>query len=133
MVIEPFLISSSILAIVAQRLVRILCIDCRQSYLPDKTAMENIGISPDLVKDTVLYRAKGCDNCFNTGYKGRVAISEILVMDEKLKNLILKTHDSNQIKNEALKQNMETLRDDGIRKVIKGVTSISEVLRVTQR
>jgi len=130
---EPFLISSSILAIMAQRLVRILCTVCREPYTPDRTAMESVGISPDLVKDTVLYRAKGCDNCFQTGYKGRTAISEILVMNDKLKNLILQTHDSNQIKNEALSQNMDTLRVDGIKKVMKGVTSISEVLRVTQR
>jgi len=130
---EPFLISSSILAIMAQRLVRILCTDCREPYQPDTATMESIGINPELVKDTMLYRAKGCDNCFHTGYRGRVAISEILVMDDTLKNMILKTHDSNQIKNEALKQNMDTLRIDGIRKVMKGITSISEVLRVTQR
>jgi len=130
---EPFLISSSILAIMAQRLVRILCKDCRQPYQPDKATIESIGISAELVKDTMLYRAKGCDNCFHTGYRGRVAISEILVMNDTLKNLILKTHDSNQIKKEALKQNMDTLRVDGIKKVMKGITSISEVLRVTQR
>jgi len=130
---EPFLISSSILAIMAQRLVRILCKDCREPYTPDTATMKNIGINPDLVKNTVLYRAKGCDNCFNTGYKGRIAISEILVMNDRLKTLILQTHDSNQIKNEALQQNMDTLRVDGIKKVMKGVTSISEVLRVTQR
>lgn len=131
--IEPFLISSSVLAVVAQRLVRTLCPDCRESYDPDDAALLSIGLEKELLQGKPLYRAKGCEKCFHTGYKGRVAICEILQMEGTLKKMILETYDSNQIKKEALRQGMETLRQDGISKVLKGMTSIAEVLRVTQR
>jgi len=130
--VEPFLISSSVLAVIAQRLVRILCKECRDPYDPDDGVLKSIGMTRDMVKDAVIYRAKGCDSCFQTGYKGRVSISEILVMESRLKKLVLKTFDSNQIQKEALNQNMETLRMDGVKKIVKGMTTVSEVLRVTQ-
>jgi general secretion pathway protein E len=131
--IEPFLISTSVIAVIAQRLVRVLCNNCKQPYTPDEIAMESIGITKgDISNGAVFYRAKGCENCFKTGYAGRISIFEIMVLDEKLKTMILRTHDSNQIKDEAIKQNMITLREDGKTKVINGVTSIAEVLRVTQ-
>jgi general secretion pathway protein E len=131
--IEPFLIASSVIAVIAQRLVRVLFNNCKQPYTPDEIAMESIGITKgDISNGAVFYRAKGCENCFKTGYAGRISIFEIMVLDEKLKTMILRTHDSNQIKDEAIKQNMITLREDGKTKVINGVTSIAEVLRVTQ-
>jgi general secretion pathway protein E len=131
--VEPFLISSSVLAVVAQRLIRVLCTDCKEAYTPDEAALESLGITRDQLKDTVIYRAKGCENCFHTGYKGRMGIFEMMVLDSGLKSLILKTFDSNQIKNEALNRNMVTLRQDGINKVLSGISTIEEVLRVTQR
>ena len=130
--VEPFLISSSVLAVIAQRLVRVLCRECREAYDPDEGALRSVKMTRDMLKNATIYRAKGCDNCFQTGYKGRVAISEILVMESRLKKLVLETFDSNQIKDEALNQNMETLRMDGVKKIIRGVTTVSEVLRVTQ-
>jgi general secretion pathway protein E len=131
--IEPFLIASSVIAVIAQRLVRVLCNNCKQPYTPDEIAMESLGITKaDISNGSVFYRAKGCENCFKTGYVGRISIFEIMVLDEKLKTMILRTYDSNQIKDEAIKQNMTTLREDGKTKVINGVTSIAEVLRVTQ-
>lgn len=130
--VEPFLISSSVLAVIAQRLVRVLCKECRDPYDPDDGVLKSIGMTRDMVKDAVIYRAKGCDSCFQTGYKGRISISEILVMESRLKKLVLKTFDSNQIQKEALNQNMETLRMDGVKKIVKGMTTVSEVLRVTQ-
>ncbi len=131
--IEPFLISSSVIAVAAQRLVRVLCSHCKKPYTPDGMALKSTGITPDHVKNTTIYRASGCEKCFNTGYRGRIGIFEIMVMNGKLKNLILKTYDSNLIKKEALNHNMITLRQDGIQKVLDGITTIEEVLRVTQR
>jgi len=131
--IEPFLISSSVMAVVAQRLIRVLCSYCKEASEPDYIALEGLGVIPNKFKDGKIYKAKGCEKCFNTGYKSRMAIFEIMVLNSHLKNLILKTYDSNRIKNEALNQNMITLRQDGIQKLLDGITTIEEVLRVTQR
>jgi general secretion pathway protein E len=131
--IEPFLISSSVIAVAAQRLVRVLCNHCKKPYTPDGMALKSAGITPDHVKNTTIYRACGCKKCFNTGYRGRIGIFEIMVLNDSLKNLILKTYDSNLIKKEALNYNMITLRQDGIQKVLKGISTIEEVLRVTQK
>ncbi|MCP4111160.1 MAG: type II secretion system ATPase GspE, partial [Desulfobacteraceae bacterium] len=127
--VEPFLISSSVIAIAAQRLVRVLCNECKEPFVPDEMTMKTIGITREQMRNAAIYEAKGCQSCFNTGYKGRVAILEMMVMDSNLKSLILKTFDSNLIKKEA---NMVTLRQDGIQKILAGVTTIEEVLRVTQ-
>jgi general secretion pathway protein E len=131
--VEPFLLSSSILAVVAQRLIRVLCTNCKLPYTPDDTTLKSFGITPDQLQGAVFYKAKGCENCFNTGYRGRKGIFEIMSLSSSLKSLILQTFDSNRIKQEALKQNMITLRQDGTRKVLNGSTTMEEVLRVTQK
>ncbi|MDL1967206.1 MAG: type II secretion system ATPase GspE [Deltaproteobacteria bacterium] len=131
--IEPFLISSSVIAVVAQRLIRILCSYCKEATKPDYIALDELGVIPDKFKEGKIYKAKGCKKCFNTGYKSRMAIFEIMVLNSHLKSLILKTYDSYIIKNEALNQNMITLRQDGIQKVLEGITTIEEVLRITQQ
>ncbi len=131
--VEPFLISSSILAVVAQRLVRVLCKDCKKAYVPNPIYLKSIGFSPDRFKERAVYNAVGCENCFNTGYRGRLGIFEIMVLTERLKSLVLKTFDSNRIKNEAVQQKMRTLRQDGMQKVLNGLTTVEEVLRVTQK
>jgi len=130
--VEPFLISSSLLAVIAQRLVRVLCEHCKESYKPDM-ALQSLGVRPDRLSKYTFYRAKGCDQCFQTGYRGRIGIYEIMLMDHKLKTLIQRTFDSYQIKQEALKLGMVTLRRDGIEKVLRGITTIEEVIRVTQK
>jgi general secretion pathway protein E len=131
--VEPFLISSSILAVVAQRLIRVLCKDCKEAYTPDELALRSIGITDDQFQKSVICRAIGCENCFQTGYKGRKGIFEMMILDSNLKSLILKTFDSNQIKSEAISRNMITLREDGVQKVLSGISTIEEVLRVTQK
>ena len=131
--VEPFLISSSVLAVVAQRLIRVLCRNCKQPYTPDKSTLERIGITPDQFQESTIYRAVGCENCFQTGYKGRTGIFEIMLLDSSLKSLILTTYDSSQIKNAALNLDMVTLRQDGIQKVLRGISTIEEVIRVTQQ
>ena len=131
--VEPFLISSSILAVVAQRLVRVLCEDCKEAHTPDELALRSIGFADDQFQKAVIYRAIGCENCFHTGYKGRTGIFEMMILDSSLKSLILKTYDSNQIKIEALSRNMISLREDGVQKVLTGISTIEEILRVTQK
>ncbi len=130
--IEPFLISSSVLAVIAQRLVRVLCNECKEPYTPDPESLARIGLDADNLEDTVFYRARSCDKCFQSGYRGRVGIYEILVLNDNLQNMVLKTYDSHQLKREAVASGMTTLYQDGIRKVRQGVTTIEEVLRVTQ-
>jgi general secretion pathway protein E len=132
MEIEPFLISSSMIAIIAQRLIRVLCPKCRESYTPDAESLANIGIDKSLLANGQIFRKKGCHACMHTGYRGRTAIFEIMVMDENLKRLILKTSDSNHIHEEAIKRGMTTLMQDGARKIMEGVTTLEEVLRVTR-
>lgn len=130
--VEPFLISSSILAVIAQRLVRVLCEHCKEPYKPDM-ALQALGLRPDRLSKYTFYRAKGCDQCFNTGYRGRIGIYEIMIMGQQLKTLVQKTYDAYQIKQEALKHGMVTLRRDGLEKVLRGITTIEEVVRVTQK
>ena len=130
--VEPFLISSAVSAVIAQRLVRVLCNNCKEAYKPDM-ALQTLGVRPDRLRKYTFYRAKGCDQCFNTGYRGRIGIFETLVLGYKLKTLIQRTYDSFQIKQEALKLGLVTLRRDGIEKVLRGITSIEEVVRVTQK
>ena len=129
--IEPFLIASAIKAVIAQRLVRVLCRHCKTRYVPDDMELQSIGVRQEEIQDIPIYRAAGCPECFNTGYKGRMSIFEIMVMSEGLKHLVLKTHDSNKIKSDAIKQGMTTLRQDGVRKILAGITTIEEVVRVS--
>jgi len=130
--IEPFLISSSVIAILAQRL-RTVCTDCREAYVPDEEILNNIGLSSEIVKGKEIYRAKGCQHCLNTGYKGRSGIFEFMILDDFMSDLILKNADSNSIEHMAVQRGMTTLRQDGAMKVLKGLTTVEEVLRVTQR
>lgn len=131
--VEPFLISSSVMAVAAQRLIRVLCNECKTPYKPEDMGLQTIGIKPDQLHERTLYRASGCETCFQTGYRGRMGIFEIMFLDDTLRSMILKTHDANRIMNEALKQNMVTLLEDGKQKVLRGMTTIEEVLRVTQK
>jgi general secretion pathway protein E len=131
--IEPFLVTSSVLAILAQRLVRIICPDCKEVYTPDEESLHNVGLTPEMVKDHVLYRGPGCPSCLHTGYTGRSGIFELMHFDDSIKSLILKTSDANAIKEKAVEHGMITLRQDGAKKVLDGVTTIEEVFRVTQQ
>ncbi len=126
--VEPYLITSSVKAIAAQRLVRILCPRCKLEYLPDASERALLNIN----KDVKIFKHKGCAYCFGTGYTGRQAIFEIMEINDAIKSVILSTSDANQIKKSAVGQGMTTLRQDGISKVLQGITSIEEVVRVTQ-
>lgn len=130
--IEPFLATSSIIAIIAQRLVRVLCPHCKETYLPDDESLLNLGLDKSVLENTTFYRKKGCNLCMHTGFRGRTAIFEILIVDDDFKKMVLKTSDANQLNEMALKQGMITLQKDGILKVMRGITTIEEVLRVTR-
>jgi general secretion pathway protein E len=129
--IEPFLVSSSVRAIIAQRLVRRVCPECRRPYTPTSEQLEEWGLG-FLPEGTVLYKAGGCPACLETGYRGRTGIYEFLHMDEELSSLILQTSDANQIRSAAVAKGMRTLRQCGMELVARGETTVSEILRVTQ-
>ncbi len=130
--VESFLVSSSINAILAQRLVRKICPHCSEEFEPGPEYLAQVGLTPEDLGGRVLYRSTGCRHCLNTGYTGRIGIYELMVMTEDLKNFVLTTSDSNQIRRRALESGeMLTLRQDGLQKVLAGQTTIEEVFRVT--
>lgn len=132
MEIEPFLVASSLMAVIAQRLLRLLCSSCKEPYNPTDDELTKVGIARGELKDGVVYRAKGCDKCFDMGYSGRSAIFEMLLIDDEIRNLTLGNVDSGQIKKKAIKHGMTTLRMDGAKHILRGLTSIDEVMRVTE-
>ena len=109
-----------------------LCEECKEAYVPDDKSLAKVGIDKAQLRDHTIYRARGCPACMKTGYRGRSAIFEIMVLDEHLKKLILKTSDSNQVARDAVRSGMSTLMQDGTRKVLQGTTTIEEVFRVTR-
>jgi len=128
--IEPFLIASCLEGVIAQRLVRKICKFCKEEYPASEEELSTLGISASEVK---LYRGKGCENCLGTGYKGRTGIFEVLEVTEELKKIILKTSDANEIREVAKLQGFKTLKEDGISKVLKGITTVSEFIAVLER
>lgn len=128
--VEPFLISSSVICIMNQRLVRKVCDSCKESYELDRAMAASLGFTDDK-KPLVFYRGKGCKKCFNVGYAGRVVIAEILTLTPTVRNLIVKRAQESEIKAAARREGMFTLRENGIKKALEGVTSLEEVLRVT--
>ena len=132
--LEPFLVTSSVIGILAQRLVRQICPDCKEAYTADEESLQSIGITPEMAAGRQIYRGAGCSTCIQTGYKGRTGIFELMIMDDRVKNLILKTSDANAIKRLAVQEGgMITLRQDGAKRVLDGTTTIEEVFRVTQQ
>jgi len=127
--VEPFLISSSLLMILAQRLVRKICPDCRREYRVNKNVLEQLKLDKTAF---TFYKGEGCPKCLQSGYKGRVAIFEELVLDDKIRNLVIARASSEEIKREAKSRGMKTLYESGIEKMKAGITTPDEVLRVTQ-
>jgi general secretion pathway protein E len=161
--VEPFLIRSSVIGILAQRLVRVLCPQCKEPYLAEDFELAELGLSPERVfardqrrsipntryyprttqeMDVIerimagdrpqFFKQKGCDKCANTGFMGRRGIYELLLMDDAVGPLILKNADAQALKRAAMEQGMDSLRDDGARKVLLGLTTVEEVLAATQ-
>jgi general secretion pathway protein E len=131
--IEPFLAASSLTVVLAQRLVRTICPDCKESYGPSEVERSYFSSLRLLPSAFLLYRGKGCGKCKEKGYLGRTGIFELLVIDNEIRSMITEKTDSQTIKNHAISKGMKTLRTDGLEKVLKGITTIEEVLRVTQK
>ncbi len=129
--IEPFLISSAVILILAQRLIRKICMECREPVKVHPQLLIDLGIPPDEVKSFPVFKGKGCPICNHTGYKGRVGLYEVMPMKEEIKELVLSRASTSEIKKEAIRLGMKTLRQSGIMKIKDGVTTIEEVLRST--
>ncbi len=129
--VEPFLLSSVLRAVIAQRLVRVLCPHCKEKFVPDAAAVTEFGPLARAFVKREIYRAKGCEECMNTGYHGRNAIYEIMTVSDAVKALTVRSADSNRIRKQAKKDGMKTLKIDGCRKILEGKTSLAEVKRVT--
>ncbi|MCA9401623.1 MAG: type II/IV secretion system protein, partial [Candidatus Omnitrophica bacterium] len=130
--IEPFLICSSVLAIVAQRLLRKICPYCKEKYEVSDVIIERMKLKKFLNDEKIeLFRGKGCKKCFNTGYSGRVGINEILIFTAEIRELVLHNAGEVKIKNLARRQGMQTMREDGLSKAISGLTTLDEVIRIT--
>jgi general secretion pathway protein E len=131
--IEPFLVSSSVIAVMAQRLIRRVCPGCRVSSPPTPEQLAEIGLSAERVGGNRIYRpGSGCAQCKQTGYRGRAGIHELLIIGDEVRGLIMKNADAASIRREATDRGMPTLREDGAQKVLEGLTTIEEVMRVTQ-
>jgi general secretion pathway protein E len=160
--VEPFLIRSSVIGILAQRLVRVLCPHCKEAYPAEDFELDELGLTPERIQTRIarrlrptsryfprtvadrdaleldqtvrpiFYKPKGCDRCTNTGFLGRRGIYELLLMDDVVGPLVLKNADAQTVKRSAITEGMDSLRDDGARKVLLGLTSVEEVLAATQ-
>jgi general secretion pathway protein E len=129
--VEPYLVSSSLICVLAQRLVRRICPDCKQAYQPPLHELRELGIADDMM-DAKFYIGAGCSKCFETGYRGRTGIYELMTITEEIREMVYQLQSAGAIKKKALEQGMHTLRMDGARKILEGTTAIAEVLRVTQ-
>jgi len=130
--VEPYLVSSSLIAIMAQRLVRRVCPDCKRTYEPTPRELRELGLGDSSATGATFYEGAGCEKCFHTGYRGRTGIYELMLISAEVQNLIYQKISAGIIKKQALNEGLQTLRMDGARKVLAGITTIAEVLRVTQ-
>jgi len=128
--VEPYLVSSSVIGVLAQRLVRMICPECKEKYKPTQEELKDIGLTGN--EEINFFKGKGCAKCMNAGYKGRIAIYELMIVDDDMRNLIIAKVPADQIRKSALKSGMTALKSDGIEKVKQGMTTVEEVLRVTQ-
>ena len=129
MEVEPFLVASSLTAVIAQRLVRIICKRCKEETTPDPALVRRLG-GEEVTRDIKFYHGKGCTNCRGTGYRGRVAVIELLTISPEISELIMKRTDSNVIKGMAIKEGFKTLKEDGIEKIAQGITTVEEITKL---
>jgi type IV pilus assembly protein PilB len=128
--VEPFLIAASTIGVCAQRLGRKICQNCKEPYQPPMDAMKRVGFPLEDIDEIVFYRGRGCEQCRHTGYKGRMGVYELMLMNEEIEDLIVKRAPLSEIKNAALASGMKSLKMDGFDKVKTGLTTIEEVMRV---
>ncbi|MDD2236565.1 MAG: ATPase, T2SS/T4P/T4SS family, partial [Kiritimatiellae bacterium] len=129
--VKPFLVSSSTQAIMAQRLTRKICKKCRTEYKPSEAELRLLGPAAEQMLAATLYKGQGCNECGMTGYRGRAGLFEILQINEEIRHMIYEQISSAELRRRARELGMRTLREDGLRKVLNGMTTLEEVLRVT--
>jgi len=129
--VEPFLISSTLIGILAQRLIRRVCTSCKTGYDPGDKELESLGITRKDVGDRQFYYGKGCQTCNNTGYKGRIGIFELLPVSVSIQEMINRRLPTGAIRNQAIEEGMTLLRQSGIRKVLDGMSTVEEVVQYT--
>lgn len=127
--IEPFLVSSAVVGVLAQRLARTICSACKEPYVPPKEALKDIGLAYT-EEEIVFYKGRGCEVCKGSGYKGRTGIHELLIISDRAREVILRRGSANEIKRAVLEEGFKTLQDDAIRKVLEGIITVEEALRV---
>ncbi|MBN1871312.1 MAG: type II secretion system ATPase GspE [Candidatus Omnitrophica bacterium] len=131
--IKPYLVASALEAALAQRLVRVICTGCKTNHKPSEEELMAMNLTSEQIKNAQFSKGEGCEECNHTGYRGRTGIFELLTMNDAIRELVFENVPTSVIKKRAREMGMLTLRDDGIRKVLKGITTVSEVLRVTQQ
>jgi len=128
--VQPFLIAASVTGVISQRLVRVICSECRESYKPSEDELLQLGVEPGEVGEIKLYRGRGCKFCFHTGYKGRTGIFEVMVVNDEIRKLIVEKASTDDIRKAAIESGMITLRQDAAIKVLRGITTLEEINRV---
>ena len=131
--VASYLVSSSIVAIMAQRLVRVVCQKCKQPYTPSDAALRSLGITPEMASEATFMKGKGCGTCQGSGYRGRLALMELMVMSSKVRELTFNEASTAEIRRAARAEGMSTLFGDGVMKACKGITTIEEVVRVAKQ
>ncbi|HDM37703.1 MAG TPA: type II/IV secretion system protein, partial [Candidatus Omnitrophica bacterium] len=130
--IKPYLVASTVQAVLAQRLVRRICDSCKEPYQPTPEELQALNLDERDISKVTFYKGRGCPECNKTGYKGRIAIFELFIMNDQLREMVFEVRSSTEMKNKAVELGMKTLKGDGKRKVLRGITTISEVMRVVQ-
>ncbi len=130
--VKPFLVASSVRAIMAQRLMRRVCKQCKEPYSPSEYEMQILGLRAEELKNATIFKGRGCPDCSRTGYRGRMGIYEVFTLDESVRQLIYERVPSNVLRNRARELGMRTLREDGVRKILAGITTPEEVISITQ-
>jgi type IV pilus assembly protein PilB len=130
--VQPFLVASSVIGIMAQRLVRKVCPKCRIRYEPPVHTLQGLGLRPELAKKANFMRGKGCSYCSKTGFRGRLGIFEMMLMTNTVREMTFKGEPTQNLRKVARKQGMRTLFEDGMIKAMKGITTLEEVMRITQ-
>jgi len=131
--VPSYLVSSSVIAILAQRLVRVVCSKCKQPYRPTDEELEVAGITPEQAANATFMKGKGCSHCQKKGYRGRLGVFELMLLTSKIRSLTFEGAATQDIRKQAIREGMSTLYDDGIQKALNGVTTLEEVFRVTKQ
>jgi type IV pilus assembly protein PilB len=127
--IEPFLVASAVIGVLAQRLVRVICPECKEAYTPPVEAFRRLNLAMDL-ESVTFYRGQGCERCRHSGYRGRIGVFELMLITNHLRELILRKAPTHELRQAGLEAGMMTLRQDAMQKILEGITTMEEALRV---